>query len=654
MSDLLDILRAAAGRLDNDALTALGNRGLLRRAKKLAGVEVVEKALDTVRFQVDGHAVTLREDLQHATCSCPATGMCAQILAVLLHLRDEAGPTAEPAAVGPELQALSVDEVDAWAGKALIRQALRLRAQGVVVELAQADDGWFEIAELNATVRWIAGNGLRGMTCSHHDANPCLHRVLALVALQLDTGLREPTGMEELRASRGAPRSREEILGALSDVLREIAVLGLTRSSAVTAQRLRTLAVSAHGVDLPRLERMCVRAAEEVSLAVQRHMNADPSTLLRVLAELHALIRGLRVGTATGLVGRHKARFQPVGRCRLTGCGAQAWRTRTGYHGLTLVFWEAAHQRWQSWSDVRPIGQDDFDPLRAFGEPGPWEGLTSRRQASRSVVQLTDAWRSGDGRLSGRPATRGRLQGDAAETDLPPVLSDWSDLAPLARAAFAPGLAAKRDQRPFVVVRAESWEPAVFDPVRQELTRIAYDASGRTLPMRLWHQDWNPRAIEAMERLPLDDQAQVFCELRLEAGRLSAEPISVRCGGNLHHLSLDPPPPDPVAVEAESWYEEPPSELCIRLERAWEALIRLAEGGIGGRAEETTIASHGAWMNEVGLSSGAAALEALASAIQRQRRSTRPAEEAAGSLFEAAYLVHLTKRQVELQEATPG
>ncbi len=78
---LLDELRAQLARYDDDALAALGNRGLLRRAYKDLETQTAEidAAADagTVSVRVSGQSV--RFDARgpaHAQCGCPATGVC--------------------------------------------------------------------------------------------------------------------------------------------------------------------------------------------------------------------------------------------------------------------------------------------------------------------------------------------------------------------------------------------------------------------------------------------------------------------------------------------------------------------------------------------------------------------------------------------------
>ena len=93
--DLLSTLReqlvAQLRRFDDDALVALANKGLLRRAQKdleksppvsvEEGADEVTVALGEIRVRFDARGPA------HAKCSCPATSVCQHILAAVLFLQ---------------------------------------------------------------------------------------------------------------------------------------------------------------------------------------------------------------------------------------------------------------------------------------------------------------------------------------------------------------------------------------------------------------------------------------------------------------------------------------------------------------------------------------------------------------------------------------
>src|SRR5262249_11907142 len=145
----------------------------------------------------------------------------------------------------------------------------------------------------------------------------------------------------ELEASVEAPRTRDEVRSAVMTVTEEIVMQGVSRLSPSTAERLCTLSTSAHGVDLPRLERVIRGVADEVAALLDRSARASEEGLLTRAATAHALAKALAKPTPA-LVGRHRSRYERVTDIELIGAGAQAWRAASGYQGLTLYFWDRA------------------------------------------------------------------------------------------------------------------------------------------------------------------------------------------------------------------------------------------------------------------------------------------------------------------------
>ena len=192
----------------------------------------------------------------------------------------------------------------------------------------------------------------------------------------------------------------------MSDVARKLVALGTTRLSRSSAERLRTLSVSAHGVDLPRLERSLRTLADDVELGLAHAAQADAAGLLARAAQVEALAHALRTRPTPQLVGEHRTSYEPVGDIEIVGLGARRWRASSGYQGLTVYFWDRSANRWASWTEARPLSVGGLDPSARYDAEGPWTGLVSPASASRHALRLTGAYRNRVGRLSGRASTR--------------------------------------------------------------------------------------------------------------------------------------------------------------------------------------------------------------------------------------------------------
>ena len=99
MSTLREQLAVQLRRFDDDALVALANKGLLRRAQKDLEKNqpvTVEDASDRVTVSLGDIRVSFdARGPAHAKCSCPAASVCQHILAAVIFLQKSSATTAE-------------------------------------------------------------------------------------------------------------------------------------------------------------------------------------------------------------------------------------------------------------------------------------------------------------------------------------------------------------------------------------------------------------------------------------------------------------------------------------------------------------------------------------------------------------------------------
>jgi hypothetical protein len=518
----------------------------------------------------------------------------------------------------------------------------------------------------NVVCRWMPGGGLAGIICSCHAPGLCEHRVAAVLAYQSAHGLRQIRAESTvLEASVGAPRTREEILESVGVVLREMVGLGLARLSRSTEDRLRTLAVSAHGVDLPRLERSLRSLADEVGLALSRDAQAASSNLLATAARIEAL-RSALICPTRDFVGVHRSRYEKVGDIELVGLGARQWRTRSGYQGLTVYFWDRSAKQWATWTDSRPVTVPDFSPLGRYQQDGPWSGCPSPVQACRNVIRLMSGWRNYAGRLSGRPGTRCLILESTDSSQIPGIVTSWTELADRAARLFGGGLKERSEQHEVVLLQPATWGPGQFDSIRQEFVQPILDRAGRPLMLIVPHTPQTENAIAILEQ---QDPTQTRCLLgilRLERETLAVDPIALHQEKNIINLTLDGlPSTKPVAstagdVEEEAQEAEEPEEMAASSSALGLLLVRIAEqfesaaeGGLRSARNMDVLRGFAAQANALGLTICAKLVARLASQLDQLRKSVEPdTGHAATTLLRGYYVLRFAAAQEILSSAT--
>jgi hypothetical protein len=542
-SQLVGKLQQTFALLDDDALASLANRGLVRRARKDLEAKqptILGEDQERLELEVDGCTVLLVDRPSDAHCTCPASGTCRHILAAILFVasQGESAP-ATPFDLRAELSGIATETIQTWAGKALVDRATAEVAKGISIEFREGNAPQVRLSDLNVECLWVPGLGLEGMLCDCHTPRVCLHRVIAVVAWQIQLGLRQPPALDkaDLESSVEAPRTRDEVRASVTDVTEELVAQGLSKLSPATVGRMRTLATSAHGVDLPALERLVRALADESRAWLDRTARASDEAILSRSAVVHALAQAL-ADPKPALVGVHRSQYERVRNLDVVGVGARCWRSASGYTGLTVYFWDSRSSKWNTWTDARPIGTAGFDAVGRFRAAGPWPGCDSPAMASGSYFRLPSAWRSRAGRLSARSGTSAVRLGPTSVERLPPAIDTWKALVPTARDALVVGLSDHDETASLVLLRPTAWQKADFDVTRQELVRAVVDSEGRMLPLVLQQTPENQAAISALEGCSPSGEACVFGSLRVHRGWLACEPIAILDAGGVTSLGL--------------------------------------------------------------------------------------------------------------------
>lgn len=593
-SELQRELRRMLAAFDDDALAALANKGLLRRAAKDLEKEmptVAEQSAEAMVLAVGEHRVRIdRGGPAQAKCTCPATTTCQHVLTTILALQrlpvrdDGAAVAAEDGAAAPDaaglheaLMAIDAEALRAHAGAQGhrwavqfardfdLQQHLRVEAKrAVVITLLRPH-----------LVAHFAGGGVEAMVVDGMPRNVEKHRAAVVLVYQRAHG-------RELGDDEAAPRGRQahldlgadwtpalatadEVFGArtrLCSAVQQLAgeclAIGICHLSPQVQQRFATLAVWAQGAELPRLTRLLRRVADHVDLLLQRAGAADEHRLLDDLAIVCGLAAALAHAAAAGkaptaLVGSARSHFHDVATLELLGLGARTFHSPTGHRGLTMVFWSPLDRAFATCTDARPAAMRGFDPIARYRQPGPWTGLGAPQQATGRRVTLTSARRDEHGRVAANERTHALVTpvDDAVLAAMPAIVS-WRELGPhLDEALPASLLAEARPLRQWALLRPAAFAPARFDPVRQLMEWPLLDADGSALVAMLpWHHGTRAaiRHVEGLVPAALVG-AGVVAHLRRTRAAVVAEPLSLLRPGIaqpvdcLHFADADDAPP---------------------------------------------------------------------------------------------------------------
>ncbi|MFB4309296.1 hypothetical protein [Actinomadura sp. GTD37] len=623
-------VRADLLSLTPDALAALANRGLVKRAAKDLdagrGPEITVAADGGIGGAFpDGAETSLPAGagLEAAACSCAATGTCRHRVCLVLAYQRTA-PTG-PEAPAPDAAAWSPGAFDDDAlarvlGQRALTAARRTLRAGYSAALRRptADDPVAHAELATCTVRFLVPDELGYV---HTDAVAAVRgevTVLAVWAFRAadERGL---TGGEVRLDVGGAPgESRaaapDAALDAAADLAGQVLLEGAVHAGPVLATALGRTAADLAGRGMHWPAAALGDLAAQLAAYHERGAGHDPARVAELLAEVHARHRAARGPDRSQVLGTDERAETPLARVRLTALGCRVAGTaehRTAdvflaHAGIALVL----RRRWDVPDGTRLTGAD-LAGRRVLGAP-------LRSLAAANIVSESAA------RSAGRVVRV--AAGRVAKTTVTPLGNAWEtlpggllvrDLAAEARAldALPPRLVRPRVEAELVrAVEIAEVRDIGYHPGSQRLEAVVADAAGTTAAVSADYSPHRPAALDALAEALAAAPRVLTGGVRKDRGGLVIDPFAVLTGDGVvvpdlapgeGTAALDAPAPavgDPLAhVLTEA--------LAGCAEAAHRGLLHTPPG------LRERIARAGADLDRAGLRTAAGAVAALAAAL---------------------------------------
>lgn len=474
--------------LDEAALIAAANKGVVIRARKDAAIKVTLEAQDdtTARLRMDTETITLdAKGLTAGRCSCPAPGLCRHQVTAILFIQDAMASGAAANQHSAEADTgiaaeFTLDEIQRFA-RADWPLALAMCEEPFEIEAGLSRAVRFP--ETGESVTFLAGRPLaealfKGPRSSRQ------RRAVAAAALILlrDAGTTLPDHIAP-EAARAAATPR--LLDLAQAGLRQAAG-GLASGQVIEAgNRLFTIAISARTEAVPRLAGALRGLSERLDPDRLRRAEDRPEAILGALATAYALTDALRHAPSDpALTGVHARSFTARGPRELVYLGAENWRTNSGARGFTSFLLDPAVGTLHRATDARGAGID-----AVYGGEMQWQAMlwSAGTPALLSGKRLTfaDLAMAEDGALS--LTQTASLTGTASLAELlaqGAVQHDWDALWDHLQALAGQGLRRQRGEV-LALIRPEQAEDPVFDPLSQSDLWPWLDAAGNMMTLTL-------------------------------------------------------------------------------------------------------------------------------------------------------------------------
>ncbi|MDL4821147.1 hypothetical protein [Actinomadura opuntiae] len=545
--------------LTPDALAALANRGLVKRAAKDLdagnGPEMTVAPDGGVEGRYpDGTTAALPAGagLEAATCTCAATGTCRhQICLVLAYQRDASGDDAEDRAEEPGEAAgwspgsLDDDALAAVLGRRALTAARRAHRAGYAATIHRptAGDPVARVELQTCTVRFLVPGELGYV---HTDAVASVRGEMTVLAAWAFRAADERglTGADvrldvggETKGERGG--GLDAAVGLVDQILLE----GAVHAGPVLATALRRTAAELTARNLHWPAGALDDLAGQLAAYHGRDAAHDPARFAALIAEVHARHRASAAGgTRSQVLGTDEPAETPLRRVRLTALGCRVGGTggvRTAdvflaHAGTGVVL--VLKRRWNV-PDGEQLTGADLAGRRVLGSP-------LRALAAANVVSESAA------RSAGRVVrvAAGRI----AKTTVTPLGDAWEglpagllvrDLKAEVRAldALPPRLVRPRVEAELVrAVAVAEVRDVGYHPGAQRLDAVIADAAGATAVVSAEHGPYRPAALDALAAALADAPRMVTGAVRRDRGGLVIDPFAVWTGSGVVVPDLAP------------------------------------------------------------------------------------------------------------------
>ena len=513
----LAMLRPDLIALSPDDLSAMANRGLVKRAQK----EI--ESSDLTAQWTEGEDGTIcavwsdqvtctlpgQKTLKDAKCTCSSLELCRHVLRTVLAWQRRqtdsvSGGKTEPAApvAWDPGERITDALIDTQVIKTVRDRASTLWSQGLLAELLRSDKPSARFHYPGHTVRFPVPDDIRYARCSCSDQAPCVHAVLAVRAFRL-----LPPDMSSGIVTEGpvVKPVPPEPLHAAEGCVRDLLTDGLASLSTAWRDRVRRISTECDEATLAWPAQILEELAEDFDHYSARDAAFNPAQTARrsgeLLLRIDAILSGCAPVPQPFIRGMKSDRDTELGAARFIGLGAMV--TETLSSSTISVFLQDCDNGYVL-ALTRSFAEDpeSATPRKPFHQLAR---TTAVKDASLSLLAsgqlITQGGRrTAVGRLViGRARAVVNPQNYAWEQLKAPVLvEDFAELSARLRLLPPASFRSRRAAADFHVCPIQSVEQAAFDPKTNSVIALLCDPSGRHAFMS---HPWSERGQTGAEAL---------------------------------------------------------------------------------------------------------------------------------------------------------
>lgn len=529
--------------IDKEYLIGISNKGITNRAEKdLAKVSNLEYETkdEGIEFKIDDITCFISEDIQKYQCSCPSRNICKHVIMCYLYLienqkeifklensEDECEEKKEEFL---KLKEFKIENIKKKIGEKSLENIVKRIEYGINFTIKEGSIIEVNFNDENILVKLL--DDIENSICSCKSKELCTHKAEALILYKLEKG---SLSFEELKDFTASEMlfNRDEMKKAavkLRNAIEDIFITGLSRTPITVLDKLSSIAVICHNYELPNFEKSIRDIREEFLLYFNKNASFTAKNLLNKLTNVYTSTIALEniedLNKLSSLVGEFKSSYYEIPPVELHGFGAEKWKSKSGYEGITYYFLENKRNQIYTYTHALPTYYDNVKIRRNFNEAAPWELNCSVQELSKIIFKLVHGKINSGNRISSSSESKGTIIDKSHFTKLNAENFTYDNWQQLLEKIFLNDNG-KNENYNLVFLNINEFGESSFDNVTQEFSLPIYDKENNLCKILVKFSSESKNLIRTLERLVKYKKTHLFMgRVYIDKEKLMFYPIS--------------------------------------------------------------------------------------------------------------------------------
>ncbi|AKA68159.1 SWIM zinc finger family protein [Clostridium scatologenes] len=529
--------------INKEYLVGISNKGIINRAEKdLCKVSNFEYEIKDkgIEFKIDDINCLISEDIQKYQCSCPSRSICKHVIMCYLYLienqkeifklENSEDEYKEDNEEFLKLKEFKIEDIKKKIGEKSLENIVKRIEYGMNFKIKEGSIIEVDFNDEGILVKLL--DDIENSICSCKSKELCVHKAEALILYKLEKGYLK---LEKLKDSieNELLFNKDEMKKAavkLRQTIEDIFITGLSRTPITILDKLNSTAVICHNYELPNFEKSIRDIREEFLLYFNKNASFTAKNLLNKLTNLYTRTISMEniedLNKLSSLVGEFKSSYYEIPPVELHGFGAEKWKSKSGYEGITYYFLENKRKQIYTYTHAIPTYYDNVKVKRNFNEAAPWELNCSVQELSKITFKLVHGKINSANRISSSSESKGTIIDKSYFSKLNVENFTYDNWQQLLEKIFLNDNE-KNENYNLVFLNINEFGESNFDNITQEFSLPIYDKEKNVCKILVKFSSESKKIIRTLERLVKYKKTHLFMgRVYIDKEKLMFYPIS--------------------------------------------------------------------------------------------------------------------------------